>query len=457
MAPEEQNGAHIAATPGHDEVEAELRSILASEYFGGSKSLQDFLTYSVREQLAGRGHALREHAVAVSVFGRREDFDGRDDTIVRVQAHRLRAKLRDYYNGSGADNPIRISLPKGSYAPKFHRISETETTSGLASVAAAAPRATDESTMARPRTRAAIAGLAVFAAGIALGVGLSLNQSTDVSGGLTAPSIPAGVRELWGPFLGPRDTHLTLIYRPDLFLSNSAVLLRYSGPYEAPTDTPVADETSYLSPFVDAQALRELGPFVFNYSWGPVGMASEVHHLTKLFAASGREISLRPNRRFDPNDAGYSNLVVLGDRVMEELWNRPPFTFEPPPSDKTARDVSMRRMPHRRIHNHSPAPGEPEYFTVEHSDETSAREVDYGLFAFVPGPTPGSRIAVCAGITTFAEWGVTQYVTSETGANELIERLGSPLPEFFYAVVRATIDRDTISSVELVAARAVAR
>ena len=117
----------------------------------------------------------------------------------------------------------------------------------------------------------------------------------------------------------------------------------------------------------------------------------------------------------------------------------------------------MRRIPHRRIHNHSPAPGEPEYFTVEHSDETSAREADYGLFAFVPGPTPGSRIAVCAGITTFAEWGVTQYVTSDAGANELIERLGSPLPEFFYAVIRATIDRDTISSVELVAARPVDR
>jgi TolB-like protein/Tfp pilus assembly protein PilF len=53
----------------------------------------------------------------VEVFGRPADFDPAIDPIVRIEATRLRDKLRDYYSTEGRNDPVRIELPKGSYAP----------------------------------------------------------------------------------------------------------------------------------------------------------------------------------------------------------------------------------------------------------------------------------------------------------------------------------------------------
>lgn len=52
----------------------------------------------------------------MEVFGRGPDFDPAVDAIVRVDAGRLRARLRDYYEGEGRNDPLRIDIPKGGYA-----------------------------------------------------------------------------------------------------------------------------------------------------------------------------------------------------------------------------------------------------------------------------------------------------------------------------------------------------
>ena len=64
-------------------------------------------------------HRLKEYTLGVEVFGRGGDFDPRQDTIVRVQARRLRERLVDYYALSGTADPVRIGLPTGHYVPSF--------------------------------------------------------------------------------------------------------------------------------------------------------------------------------------------------------------------------------------------------------------------------------------------------------------------------------------------------
>ena len=61
----------------------------------------------------------KEYTIGVQVFGRPEDFDPRVDAIVRVEASRLRARLKEYYEGNGKDDHIVIELPRGNYAPVF--------------------------------------------------------------------------------------------------------------------------------------------------------------------------------------------------------------------------------------------------------------------------------------------------------------------------------------------------
>ncbi len=92
--------------------------------------MQSFLTYVVEETLAGRGDGLKEYAIAVDVFRRTESYDSRSDALVRVEARRLRRKLKEYYLAAGPGAHILIELPKGSYKAIFSSL-ETRAPSDL--------------------------------------------------------------------------------------------------------------------------------------------------------------------------------------------------------------------------------------------------------------------------------------------------------------------------------------
>jgi Tol biopolymer transport system component len=98
-------------------IRAELESILASEVFSRSQHLRRFLSFIVEQRLAGQGHTLKESVLAHELYGKGTDFDGGTDPVVRVDARRLRDKLREFYEGRS--DPVVISLPKGSYVPVF--------------------------------------------------------------------------------------------------------------------------------------------------------------------------------------------------------------------------------------------------------------------------------------------------------------------------------------------------
>ncbi|HLK69074.1 MAG TPA: hypothetical protein VKU19_36830 [Bryobacteraceae bacterium] len=100
-------------------VRNELQRIIAGPQFENADRLIRFLTFVVEEALAGRGDSLKESLIGVEVFGRATDYDPKVDPIVRVQARRLRAKLDTWYESGGQASTIRISLPKGGYAPEF--------------------------------------------------------------------------------------------------------------------------------------------------------------------------------------------------------------------------------------------------------------------------------------------------------------------------------------------------
>jgi hypothetical protein len=101
------------------QVRAQLERILASDLFTRSERLSNFLHYIVDRTLEGNGHTLKEQVIAEDVFTRR-NFDSAADPIVRVEARRLRDKLREYYAGAERQ-PVIITVPKGSYVPSFER------------------------------------------------------------------------------------------------------------------------------------------------------------------------------------------------------------------------------------------------------------------------------------------------------------------------------------------------
>ena len=115
-----------------EDVFNQLSRILRSQAFRNSEMLRNFLSYIVREKLRDREENIKQYSIAVEAFGRSPNFDANADPIVRIQAGRLRQNLDNYYQHEGAEDAIRIVLPKGSYVPMFS-YKETSTHTGALS------------------------------------------------------------------------------------------------------------------------------------------------------------------------------------------------------------------------------------------------------------------------------------------------------------------------------------
>lgn len=107
------------AALSRSDIEEALARVLASAAFARSPRLSRFLGHVVQEALEGRSDRISGYSLGVDVFDRPADFDPAVDTIVRVQARRLRQSLVTYYAVEGAGDPVVIGLPTGGYAPEF--------------------------------------------------------------------------------------------------------------------------------------------------------------------------------------------------------------------------------------------------------------------------------------------------------------------------------------------------
>lgn len=103
------------------DIREHLAAIQDSPQFVRSARLRRFLEFVVERELAGQRDDIQEYVIGLEVFDRGAAFDPRSDSIVRVEARRLRQRLADYYATDGARAPIRIALPERGYVPSFER------------------------------------------------------------------------------------------------------------------------------------------------------------------------------------------------------------------------------------------------------------------------------------------------------------------------------------------------
>ncbi len=102
----------------------ELDAVLVSETFARSPNLAKMLRYIGHKYFEGQEELLKEYNIGVEALGRAQDFDPKQNSIVRVEAHHLREKLKRYYETEGADRPVVITLQIGHYIPQFIRRNE---------------------------------------------------------------------------------------------------------------------------------------------------------------------------------------------------------------------------------------------------------------------------------------------------------------------------------------------
>jgi TolB-like protein len=102
-----------------EEILKQLSRMLGDDLFLRSERLSRFLRFIVEQALEGRAHELNQYAVGLAVFDKPPSFDPNIDPIVRVEAGRLRAKLREYYATSGQADSLRIGMARSGYRPFF--------------------------------------------------------------------------------------------------------------------------------------------------------------------------------------------------------------------------------------------------------------------------------------------------------------------------------------------------
>jgi hypothetical protein len=152
-----ENSGLVSVDEEHLELEAVAQAL------GRSSRLAHLLNYIGEKYFAGAGDQLSEYAIATEVFGRsKSTFDATEDAIARVEAHRLRKRLKEFYQGPGKDHSLQLSIPPGTYALAFtHKPAE------LSSSASSEPSISSEGTGA-PSASGAAAALPPAANHIAL-------------------------------------------------------------------------------------------------------------------------------------------------------------------------------------------------------------------------------------------------------------------------------------------------
>jgi adenylate cyclase len=128
---QEEGNALVSSVPPRDETsiadgkvaatdaQIELQRLLSSPDFSASARRKALLAYLVQQTVEGGAGKLKEFSIGLAVFGRDETFDPRADPVVRLETHRLRRDLDEFYRGIGRDDPIRIMIPKGGYSTTF--------------------------------------------------------------------------------------------------------------------------------------------------------------------------------------------------------------------------------------------------------------------------------------------------------------------------------------------------
>ena len=108
-----------SSAPDNNAAREACDAILRQPDFVAAPRLASFLRYVVDETLKGRSSRLKGFSIAMAVFGRNADFDPQTNSIVRVEAMRLRTALERYYAGAGASDPVEIRMRRGTYVPEF--------------------------------------------------------------------------------------------------------------------------------------------------------------------------------------------------------------------------------------------------------------------------------------------------------------------------------------------------
>jgi hypothetical protein len=347
-----------------------VQRIAESPPFGRCHALKAFLLFVTQHAIAGKLEYIKEQRIGCEVLGRRQDYDPAVDNIVRVRAQELRQRLAQYFATIGADEPVVITIPKGSYVPIFQ------------------PRAVAPVTQhpqAEPVSGAYVPRCAAW----------TETQWT-------------AVRDLWGQFF-PQDGHELMVVASD------AAFAMWQD---------VTGNTLSLGDYLGRKYFEMGDPHLREIAARPcIALAdlSVALDLVDVSEAFGGHVRSRYARDLSMRDLRTGNAVMMGSK-RSNPWLQlfEPFlnfvlTLDPPPGGP-------------RFHNTMPRSGEAASFAIPcRFDIEGAERVQmesYAMIALLPNLSDAGHVLILEGLSMEGTQAAGESVTNPERLCVILRHIG---------------------------------
>jgi hypothetical protein len=447
-------------TPREKKLE-QMERILHSQALHGSESLRSFLRFIVIKAVDDQEDELKEYTIATEVFGRGKQYNPRTDSVVRVQAGRLRAKLLEYYATEGKFDDVIIELPKGHYKPVFSCVDNPALSNGSSSKPPALLNSSSsnfpasemsgsisteiKSAVAKQQRRwlmisggSIIVLLGIIAALAISNINLQKRAGPNLS--TVSPEIQASV---WAPFLKSATPTLIVLSNPPVY----RFLNSMDPPYLVERGIPLTPEqTKTLSDMLGETFITKHNPapklVICADEFTGVGEAIGLHLVTDLFRKSGKGLVLKQSRTVSSEDLKNHNVVMLGSVWVNE-W-----TVKLPIKEDFA--YSSRAT----IENHNPQAGEETEYQPKFDNNGRLTE-DYALITIKPNISEKNTVMILAGIHSEGTQAAAEYVTSTDYLNTLNQRLRTvgkdELPRYYQILLKVAVDNGIPTTITAIA------
>jgi hypothetical protein len=447
------------APPEVAQIREHLDVVLASDEFSSSRRASELLKHLVERALAGDAGSLKERLLGMEIFHRRSDYNTSTDAIVRVTANDVRRRLAQFYSRH-PDQPLRISLPLGSYVPDFVSVTIREPGPALAGVhisdgvvlhpetlpsSGAHVIAHDLAPEAPAPARKRILSKLQYALGLILAVLVGWWFHSAVHGhSAQTNSDYSFYNDLLGPIglSGPGKTEIALT-NPHMLLYLG---LKSPGPALGVSlkDIPVPTD---MAAVLNKSANDNQADFPYHHffvdstNYTGIGEAKAAFGLARTLEATGRSAELTEERFLNWETARQEPLVILGapheSKFVQDTLSAANFTIG-----------------YDSINNAHPRPGEQAKYS--RSPDGDVLE-DYGLIWMTQSPS-GTRILVLAGLTSAGTAGVGEFFSDPVRMKPVYQQLravagSGHFPDSWQVLLRIQARQDVPVSVTPVAVR----
>lgn len=407
-----------------------------SPTFQRSPRLREFLLYVAECTLTERLEGVREQQIAANVFNRKPDYNPGQDNIVRVEARSLRKRLEAYFAMEGKDEPIVISMPKGSYSICFEpRLPEPEPPAALVDL----PPPSASAVPIPPRGSHWQVGLFCAVIGVLVGLAAARLQ----------PKVPERVAQRTSPALtlpfsalieNTKDTYIvtsdsSLVLIQDLRKRQISLDDYITGHYMEDTSGVDSDPTAQL-----------LVQKLLKRRYTNAAETAIAGKIIQLNSGASQRMFLRSAHGVQLSDFKNHNAILFGsptsnpwERVFSEKLN---FQFD---WDETRRGLFRNRSPRR---------GEQSVYSMRSNPGESGRA--YALVAFVPNVNGEGHVLLVAGTTAEGTEAAGEFITDEKRVATALKEIGiNPAgpPRYFEILLEASTIAGSASQSKILASR----